>query len=171
MSDQPNEQSIPADATVPLSIETLEAALKVVEEKPKPQTLDPYILFTQIEDMRKEGVDEETIREAFNQFMEQRNGTYRKATNSMKRTPDSVPMPTQDDINKIYLDRFESQAKPSEEMQVIIDALEQSKETRSQVVQASGRPTLKMLTYRFLYFSLTKLLSAVVYLFNKAGVK
>jgi beta-phosphoglucomutase-like phosphatase (HAD superfamily) len=171
MSDQPNEQTIVADATVSLSVETLNAALKVTEEKPKSQSLDPYILFTQIDDMRKEGIDEETIREAFNQFMASRMDTSRKAVNSMKRTPDSVPMPSQDDINKMYTARFESVVAPSEAMQTIIDALEQSRETRSQVVQAAGRPTLKMLTYRALYFGLTKFLAVVVYVFNKLGVK
>jgi len=160
-----DEQQTPT--TVPLSIETLDAALKVTEEKPKAQALDPYILFTQIEDMRKEGVEEETIREAFNQFMESRSGTSRKAVNSMKRTPDSVPMPTQDDINKMYTEKAVGKEILSQDMETILEELELSRIRRASTPTSTVLSFKQRLAQRVMVF----MLGVTIWVFKKLGVK
>lgn len=170
-----DEQQTPT--TVPLSTETLDAALKaskdsaateVVAEERKPQTLDPYILFTQIDDMRKEGVDEETIREAFNQFMASRMGTTRKAVNSMKRTPDSVPMPTQEEINKMYADRLTVDKEIlSQDMETILEELENSRIRRAN----EPAPTVLSFKQRLAQKIMMFMLSVTIWVFKKLGVE
>jgi hypothetical protein len=163
-----DEQQTPTPTTVPLSIETLDAALKVVEEKSKPQTLDPYILFTQIEDMRKEGVDEDTIREAFNQFMASRMGTSRKAVSSMKRTPDSVPMPTQEEINKMYTEKAVGKEILSQDMETILEELENSRIRRA---NAPLPQTVLKFKDRLAQSVMIFMLRVTVWVFKKFGVK
>jgi hypothetical protein len=166
MSDQSNEQAEPVK--VPLSTETLDAALKVVEEKSKTnEMLDPYILFTQIEAMRKDGVDEETIRTAFNEFMAQRNGTYRKAIPKMKRSSQGLPpIPTQEEINKFYTDKLaETHVAPSLEMQAIVNAAETVNKL------SAKRPGPKVYLYRAAYYTVGKFLGLLIYFLNKAGIK
>lgn len=166
-----DEQQTPTPTTVPLSVETLDAALKASaaseEVPPKPQSLDPYILFTQIDDMRKEGVDEETIREAFDQFMASRMGTSRKAVNSMKRTPDSVPMPTQDDINKMYTEKALGKEILSQDMETILEELENSRNRRANEPVPTVLSFKQRLAQRVMMF----VLGVTIWVFKKLGVQ
>jgi hypothetical protein len=169
-----DEQQTPT--TVPLTTETLDAAFKASEastlasavaEERKPQTLDPYILFTQIDAMRKEGVDEDTIREAFNQFMASRMGTARKAVNSMKRTPDSVPMPTQDDINKMYTENVLGKEILSQDMETILEELENSRIRRANAPSPVVLSFKQRLAQRVMMF----VLGVTIWVFKKLGVE
>lgn len=145
--------------------ETKEAAQKV--------TIDPLVLFQQIESLRTEGVPEETIKAAFAEFMNQVSGNVRKAQPTMRRTPESVPMPTQEEINKLYEERYKGIdteiADPS--VGLILDAIERSNKIRTQIVNPTLTDRVKMLGYRISYLFLSKLLQAIVFVFAKMGVK
>lgn len=172
MDDQTNDQTSSVLPKVPLTQETLDAVLKATEETAKPQTLDPYILFTQIEAMRKEGVEEATIREAFNQFMIDRSGTRPQVKNSMKRHPDSVPMPTQDEINKMYTDKLtEQKTIMSEDMNLIMDELENSKTRKAQAVVQSKRFSFKRFKDNLARRAMVMILRVTIFVFKGFGVK
>lgn len=86
------------------------AETKVESVPVKNSDLDLYALFKQIDGLREEGVPEEVIRVAFNEFMADRQGTFRVPLKRILKTPDSMPTLTQQEINKMYESRIR---KPS----------------------------------------------------------
>jgi hypothetical protein len=52
----------------------------VTEQPKKIKDLDPYEMLKQIESLRADGIDEPTIREAFNQYMAERQGIFKKTS-------------------------------------------------------------------------------------------
>lgn len=130
--------------------------------------VDPLVLFKQIEEMRKEGVAEEVIREAFVQFMEQYQGNVRKVPRTVRRTVDSVPMPTQAEINKMYEDRYKGITDEDNNPQValVLEALETSKSQRE--LAKKYKVPLKTRVARYL---VRHLISTCIYLCRILGVK
>ena len=140
----------------------------------KPPELDPYLLFTQIEEMKKDGVEESVIREAFNQLMEERSGQFRKIVPTVRRKQAGLPpMISQEEINKIYTDRVTVQQESlSPSMLMLMDEVAKAKDRRIELENAKPpRPTLKMYAYRLAYYGMNRLIGVIVYLFNKAGIK
>lgn len=166
VDEQQNEQT---PVKVPLNQETVDAVLKATEETYKPPVLDPYILFTQIEGLRKEGVPEETIREAFNQFMQERQFPKPKALNSMKRHPGSLPMPTQEEINKMYLKAHEDRVV-SPEMELLIEEVENAKTRRVAVEQAS-KFSFRGLRDKTARSVMVFILRVTIFVFKRLGVR
>ena len=161
MDDQTGEQT-------PITKEQAESLQTALQATPPvlPPPLDPYVLFTQIEGMRKEGVSEETIRIAFNQLMEERSGNYRKAPNSMKRTKDSVPMPTQEEINKMYAGaQIDKVVSP--EMELILEELENGKARKA----AYRPPSLRAFRDNLARKLMVGILRLTIWVFKTIGVK
>ena len=139
----------------------------------KVKDVDPYLMLLSIESLRKEGVAEEDIRAAFNEYMNERKGIIRKPQKTVKN-PDAVKMPTQEEINKIYTDRVtEATDKTvlSLELQTLLEEIEKAQERKKLIEASKNKVTLKMRWYRVLYYGLNKFLSFVVWVFNKAGIK
>lgn len=92
-------------------------------------SIDPIKLFDQLEQLRKEGVDEATIRTAFADYMSKHTGNSRQAKNVMKRHIGSLPMPSQADINKMYEDRYKDIVNETTSPQtvLVLEALENAK--------------------------------------------
>lgn len=141
---------------------------------PVAKKLDPYILFREIEQMREDGIPEDTIKEAFNQFMEERGGNFRKPQKTLRKSEEMNAMPSQEEINKMYEDRYKN--IPIEErdpaIQAIISAIQNADKTKWQNnKKATLKSYIRMYTYKALYFSLNKFLSMVVWTFKKMGIK
>src|ERR1700722_14582930 len=68
--------------------------------------LDPYVLFKQIDALREEGVPEEVIRAAFDEFMQEHSGNFRVPMKRILKTKESLPTMSQVEINAIYEKRF-----------------------------------------------------------------
>lgn len=161
MNDQPNGTNV-------------EMAPNVEVQTPKSQEADLYLMFKQIESLRQDGVSEEVIREAFNQLMSEKQGNYRKVQLPVKN-PDSTPMPTQEEINKMYEERYKDlppDVEMSPTMKEIYDGIQLAKEANSKILKrATLFGTIKMYWYRTIYFFLSKFLSLVVWVVSKMGVK
>lgn len=137
----------------------------------KPVKMDPYALFRAIEELRENGMPEAIIHEAFNQFMEERQGKARELKNSMKRTPESIPIPTQLDINKMYEDRLTSKeyvGLNTHEAQAFIEAIMAAKVTQTQMQKYSSFRTYKHKIARWLAI---KMLSFTIFVCKLLGVK
>lgn len=137
---------------------------KPSESVPVKVNIDPLVLFQQIESLRKDGVSEDVIKAAFVEFMAEARGEYRKPQLVSRKTKDSVPMPTQEEINK----RYEGLAKEKEEtmtpeVKLIIEELQRSKDTREKLSKIP-------LKTRIAYYILRKVIGAMIYVFKKLGV-
>ncbi|NJO48182.1 MAG: lipase chaperone [Leptolyngbyaceae cyanobacterium RM2_2_4] len=131
--------------------------------------LDPVKLFDQISQMRKEGVDEDTIREALNQFMEQATNRTQKAKTVMKRHVGSVPMPSQDEINQLYQDRYKDVDLESADstVKLIVERLEESERARKELAQF---PKLTRRAKAKIYV-VKKLLQFTIFICRALGVR
>lgn len=138
----------------------------VVVAKPTPEPLDPYLLFKQIDSLRQEGVPEETIREAFNQFMEERQGNFRKPQVTLKKTANSIPMPSQEDINKMY-EGFTKNRVLDPAVELLLEEIENAWERKQQVKRISFRQ-LKNRVARYFFI---QMLRVVIWCFSKIGVE
>jgi len=156
-----------------LTQEEVTAQAATIPEPPVVKKVDPYLLFKSIDQMRKEGFEEEVIQEAFAEYIREHTGTFRKLQKTMRRTPDMAPMPTQEEINKIYEERYGNLKKEDlpEEIQMILDELENGAKRSKELKAKKPRLTLKVLMYRIVYFSLNKFLGLIVWVFAKMGVK
>lgn len=130
--------------------------------------LDPIELIKEIEKMREEGVDEATIRAAFNEGMNEARGAFRIPLRRILKTPESAPMPSQEDINKMYLERYkgivEDESGNSPNIAELVAGIRKSEETRKQLEEQlkSQKPTVKMYLYRAAYFVLRRPLQFVI---------
>lgn len=136
-------------------------------EQLKNLAIDPLVLFQQVEQLRKDGVDDATIREAFAQFMEQYQNTSRRAVNSMKRHRDSQAMPSQDEINKMYEDRYKGILDESNDpmVKVVLEAMENS--NKAVAVSKVKTP----LRRRIAVFIAIRLLGVTISICKLLGVK
>jgi hypothetical protein len=66
------------------------------------QNVDLYQLFKQIDSLREDGVPEDVIRTAFNEFMKESVGEFRMPMKRIIKVEGMIPMPTQDQINLLY---------------------------------------------------------------------
>jgi len=122
------------------------------ERKDKPR-LDPIELIRQLEKMRKEGFDEATIRAAFSEVMDNQVGHFRLPLRRVLKSDTMTKMPTQEEINKMYTDRYKGVIDtevndPS--LQAIVSTIG---DTEKQMVKLAN-PTLKQRVYRVAYFLL-----------------
>lgn len=130
--------------------------------------LDPIELIKEIEKMREEGVDEATIRAAFNEGMNEARGAFRIPLKRILKTPDSTPMPSQEDINKMYLERYkgivDDESGNSPNITELVAGIRASEEARKKLEEQmkSQKVTVKMYLYRAAYFVLRRPLQFVI---------
>jgi hypothetical protein len=131
--------------------------------------LDPIELLNQVQKMREDGVEEATIRAAFEQAIEQVQGKPRKSHNSMKAHKDAPKMPTQNEINRIYVDRYahgiDDTDIQNETVAAIVDAMKASAEARKALPQ---KPPLRV---RVASYLVRKVLGACIMFCKAFGVK
>ena len=158
--------------------DTNDGAVKLTEAAPEEKKikLDPYIMLKEIQQMREEGMDEETIRDAFNQLMEEYKGNARRPQVTQRNSADKMPMMTQADINKMYEDALaKTKNVMSDDMLLLMEELERAQSAKMSAPPALPKPKLRqrvrMLFFKVLHFSLTKFLALIVWTFNKAGIK
>lgn len=123
-----------------------------VQRRPK---LDPLELIRQLDIMRKEGVDDGTIRAAFEEIMNERQG-IRRQSRRVVRSEGMVKMLSQDEMNRHYAGLVygkkdgETDDAMDERVKLILDRMEQTKHLKLEV----QKPTIKMYAYRVAYFLL-----------------
>lgn len=145
-------------------------ANKVFEraEEERRVKFDPIELIKEIEKMREEGVDEATIRAAFNEGMNEARGAFRIPLKRILKTPDSTPMPSQEDINKMYLERYkgivDDESVNSPNIAELVAGIRASEEARKKLEEQmkSQKVTVKMYLYRAAYFVLRRPLQFVI---------
>jgi hypothetical protein len=147
------------------STETTVLTGPVTMQEPAKLKIDPIVVLQQIETLRKEGVEEEVIRAAFAELMEEAQGRFRRPQVTLRKVPDMIPMPTQEETNKWYKDLVkESPDANNPNIQVIIEALERPRYQRTVWI----KPTLKQ---RIAYYFLRKIIGVVVYIFKKLDIQ
>lgn len=130
--------------------------------------LDPIELIKEIEKMREEGVDEATIRAAFNEGMNEARGAFRIPLKRILKTPDSIPVPAQEDINKMYLERYkgivDDESGNSPNIAELVAGIRASEEARKKIEEQmkNQKVTVKMYLYRAAYFVLRRPLQFVI---------
>jgi hypothetical protein len=128
--------------------------------------IDPGVLLAQLQELRKEGVDESTIRAALNEAMEAAQGEPRKALNSMKAHRDAPSMPSQEDMNLIYVRRYGNGIDDSEiQNETVSDIVKAVVESRK---RNSFKPTLRV---RIATYFVIKALKGLIYICKALGVK
>lgn len=129
--------------------------------------LDPIELINQVQQMRQDGVEEATVRAAFEQAIEQVQGKPRKNNNSMKAHRDAPNMPTQEEINEIYEKRYSGRDIE------IIGSFGYDVTDRLQVIEDASQLSKPKLTYRaqVKIYILKKLLRFTIFVCKSLGVK
>lgn len=134
-----------------------------------PLRMDPVILLDQIQQMRKEGVDEATIKAAFYEAMEQAQGEPRKVRNSMKAHRDAPKMPSQEEMNSVYVNRYahgiDDTSIRNESVSAVVDAINAA-QARKQM--APPKPPFRT---RVAYFIARKVLATLIVFCKVLGVK
>lgn len=138
--------------------------------------IDPGVLLAQLQELRKEGVDESIIRAALNEAMEAAQGEPRKALNSMKAHRDAPSMPSQEDMNLVYVLRYGNGIDDYEIKNETVSDIVKANETVSDIVKAvvesrkrnSFKPTLRV---RIATYFVIKALKGLIYICNALGVK
>lgn len=171
-----------------------ESILAAAIEERKACNIDPLEMIKQIEIMRKEGFDESTIRAAFNDVMAEQSGTFRRPLRRVLKSENMTPMPSQEEINKMYFDRHgvkdgdikdvktdeKKYDKPLDEADVTIEAInsilaqiEKDKSKHQPFVppKPTFRQKVRMLACRIAYRFLSGLIRVIVFVFGKLGVK
>jgi hypothetical protein len=134
---------------------------------PVKMRIDPAVLLNQLQELRKEGVDESTIRAALNEAMEAAQGEPRKARNSMKAHRDAPKMPSQEEMNQIYVRRYahgiDDNEIQNETVSAIVKAIDEARKRRVAV-----KPALRV---RIATYFVRKALQGLIYLCRVLGVK
>lgn len=134
---------------------------------PVKMRIDPAMLLNQLQELRKEGVDESTIRAALNEAMEAAQGEPRKARNSMKAHRDAPRMPSQEEMNQIYVRRYahgiDDSEIQNETVSAIVKAIDEARKRQVYV-----RPPLRV---RVAAYLVRKALQGLIYLCKVLGVK
>lgn len=127
---------------------------------------DPVELVRQVQRLREEGMDETMIRAAFEAVLSENRGDERQAKSVMKRHLGSIPMPTQDEINKLYEDRHKNDIS---ERADIIEILTNThpKGLFSQKLEESLKPSLKNRIVRYLAI---RVLKGLIFVCKALGV-
>lgn len=131
--------------------------------------LDPLELIKQVQKMREEGLDEVTIRTAFNDVLAQLQGNSRGPARRVLNTVDSVPMPTQEEINKMYGDRYKGIETEVTDptVKLVIERLEESERARKELANI---PKLNIRA-KVKVFVVKKLLQFTIFVCKALGVR
>lgn len=140
------------------------------QEAQKVADLDLYMLFKQIDNLREEGVPEDAIRAAFNEFMAERAGNFRVPLKRILKTADSVPMMKQEDINKMYEDaitkrEYSEKSTLTEEVALLMEEIERA--SRNRKVKAKKPSSFKKALYTAAYLLLKGPLTFAIYILRK----
>ena len=149
------------------------------KESPAPQApqkgpeLDLYMLFKQIDSLREEGVPEDAIRAAFNEFMAERAGNFRVPQKRILRTADSVPMMSQADINKMYEDaitkrEYSDKSTLTEEVALLMEEINRAAQRKASS-PPNGKKTsfFKKAAYTVAYLLLKGPISLAIWILRK----
>lgn len=173
MSDQksPLEQFSEEIQRIKASESYAQQEINSAKAKTVPVTLrlDPAVLLDQLFKLRQEGVDESTIKAALDQAMEAAQGEPRRAMNSMKAHRDAPKMPTQEEINQVYVNRYahgiDDTAIRNDSVAAVIDAINAAHLRKSKL------PPPPPLRVRIAVYFVRKVLSGLILLCKALGVK
>lgn len=116
--------------------------------------LDPLELLRQVEQMRKEGFDESTIRAAFNEVMEAQTGNFRRPIRRVLKSEGMIAMLSPQEMNKHYTNLVyppkgeETDSAMDERIRLILERMEQTKDFKVEY----KKPTIKNYIFRAILF-------------------